>query len=212
VGRHEKAYNWGSVVAARRDLQLEERDDIFADRGLQILYDYILAGQVRLFRGRGIFAATVHTPARPFEEYLRIGKFGHAGLPNMDDLRRPGYPGGRPYLNDLAFRCLHRHAAGTRFIIGGDWNTSRSFGDEGAAFFRRADAEGWVECHWVINHRETQTFFGKRAGPYQLDHLFCDRETGAGLVDCRVMDEKWARELSDHVPLMAEFSDGRNVG
>lgn len=211
VGRHVKQCRWGSIIAARRELQLVERDDVFAERGLQILYDYILAGQVRLPGGGDVFVATVHTPAKEVQKYLKQCKFDDAGLPGIDDLRRPDYPNGRPWLNDLAYRCLQRQVQGKRFIIGGDWNTARGFGDEGAAFFRRAEDEAWTDCHWVKNHKEVRTFLRKSSKPYQDDHLFCDRETGKRLLACRVIAEKWVGQLSDHAPLLAEFSTAKGT-
>ncbi|GEM_PF-1731094 len=209
VGRHVKQLRWGSVIIAKRALRLKERDDLFAERGLQILYDYVLAGQVRLPDGRDVLVATVHTPAKEVQEYLSMRGFDAAGLPGIDDLRRPEHPKGRPYLNDLAFRCLQRQIAGRMFIIGGDWNTARAFGDEGAAFFRRAEDVAWTDCHWVKNKMEVRTFLRKGSKPYQDDHLFCDRETGKSLLACRVIEEEWVGQLSDHAPLLAEFSTAK---
>ena len=42
-------------------------------------------------------------------------------------------------------------------------------------------------------------------GEYQLDHAFCDAETGHLLDTCRVWDDDEVRRLSDHVPLVADF-------
>jgi len=207
-----KQCRWGSVIAARRELQLVERDDVFAERGLQILYDYILAGQIRLPGGGDVFVATVHTPAKEVQDYLDMRRFKDEGLPGIDELRRPGYPVGKPWLNDLAFRCLQRQIAGGRFIIGGDWNTARAFGNEGAALFRRAEAEAWMDCHWVKNHKEVRTFLRKGSKAYQDDHLFCDQETGKRLLACRVIAEEWVGELSDHAPLMAKFGAAKGMG
>jgi endonuclease/exonuclease/phosphatase family metal-dependent hydrolase len=100
---------------------------------------------------------------------------------------------------------------GRRFLIGGDWNSSRLFDNfreydppVATAFFIRARQRGWYESHG--GKPEKRSYLKPTSHPYQLDHLFCNRSLWLQMTDCSVRNEPRVTELSDHAPLVAEFN------
>jgi hypothetical protein len=100
-------------------------------------------------------------------------------------------------------------------VSGGDWNNSRLFDLDanlrkkgqlpfGAMFFTRARDAGWYECHGAEN--EERSYLKPNSRPHQLDHLFCAKATYEHMRDCNVRTEWIAEELSDHAPLVTDFS------
>jgi exonuclease III len=113
-------------------------------------------------------------------------------------------------MNDLAHHAYHGIAEGRSFVIGGDWNTSLLFDQDGATagreFYAQAEADGWVETQWRLHQAETQTWLRKRNRPHQLDHVFCDERLARGLVGSRSLPDMVSfLELSDHAPLIVDF-------
>lgn len=171
------------------------------------MYDLVLVGMLDLPDGGQATVASVHTPAEPLANWIRdygLRDYPALSFPLEEEelvtLRRPGSRQ-RPYYNDFAFVALERLVRGGRFVVAGDWNTSRGF-PGGPEFFQRADERGWAECH---SGPEEQSYFKKGCGPYQLDHGFCDAETAGALKTCYVRANDLPKSLSDHVPLIMEF-------
>lgn len=114
---------------------------------------------------------------------------------------------------DLAAAAL-RGWVGPRFIVGGDWNTARLFDqtypgrwpDAGAGFFEALAGWGWCESLRRFHPEEICTYLDPKSAPYELDHLFTDGETHAGLTSCDVFDGPLVRALSDHAPIVAEVT------
>jgi endonuclease/exonuclease/phosphatase family metal-dependent hydrolase len=203
-GVHRKTWHWGSVIAARLGLNLRFRSELLADPWLAQMYDLVLVGQIEL-GGGPVVLASVHSPAVTVRSWVN----DYADLPLGEDeseaLKRPGCPD-EPYYNDFAFTALARHVAGARFVVGGDWNTCRKYDTPrsraGSAFFERAAAHGWVECH---REPEEASFLGRATATYQLDHAFCDSTTAATVTACRVVLNDVVRAVSDHAPLVVDF-------
>jgi tetratricopeptide (TPR) repeat protein len=111
---------------------------------------------------------------------------------------------------DLVFACARNLAhKGTRFIIGGDWNTAllfdTTYGPRGnEEFFNRMEQSGLHNAHGKFHSQEEQSYFKKGKGPYQLDHVFCDQDTLDQLTMCDVRSMWPVQELSDHAPLVVE--------
>jgi hypothetical protein len=151
-----------------------------------------------------LIVASVHTPAReaPSRTY-----------PGLDPaaIARPGTDG--PWLNDVAFAGYRDLLEGRRFVVGGDWNTSRWVDERGvadvagAAFFDRADSSGWVEVSLDPDRREGKSWYGSSSPrTHQADHIFTDAITAAAVRSFTI--EPWPVAelgLSDHAPLLIEI-------
>jgi endonuclease/exonuclease/phosphatase family metal-dependent hydrolase len=77
-------------------------------------------------------------------------------------------------------------------------------------FWDRIDRGRFVDCHYSRNGYERQTYFRPGAKPHHLkiqdDHLLVTSLLGHRVVHCEVVDTPEARELSDHVPVIAELA------
>jgi endonuclease/exonuclease/phosphatase family metal-dependent hydrolase len=208
VGVARKRQRWGSVIAAKLELDLvEERDVMQASPWLEHLYDYVVVATIRLPDGQHATVSSVHAPPDTVMKWVENPP--PKGF-RARDLKPIAFPGAELWYSDLAWGALDAHVQGGRFIVGGDWNTSRLFDVDksfdppiGAAFFIRARQHGWHECHGDQN--EERTFLKAGSRPYQLDHLFCDRRTGRKQIGCHVWTHDLVAELTDHLPLVAEF-------
>jgi endonuclease/exonuclease/phosphatase family metal-dependent hydrolase len=198
MGRIRKDWKWGSVIAARRELNLVPYEEALAHPWLAQLYDLVLVGRIQV-KQEPIVVASVHSAAVEVRHWIR----DYATTLNLtereyESLRRPNSKE-RPFLNDMAFIALDSLFGKGRFIVGGDWNTCRQF-KGGPEFFGRAKAYGWVECH---QEPEEQSYFGR--GTYQLDHAFVDTLTAAAGIECHVRASDIARSLSDHAPMVVDI-------
>lgn len=208
-GTCAKSGGWGSVIAADPSLNLRPRPDLLDDPWLCLLYDYVVVGEIDLPDGTPAVVASVHTVASTAAAFLG-DPAGIPGVINSDDLARIAQPGDEAWVLDIAFHALHRNTAGSRFIIGGDWNTSRLWDAAGrdgkitnTLFFSRAAKAGWWEC--AADSNEERTFLRPGTRPHQLDHLFCDATTGAAMTGCGVPRHPLVDEVTDHAPLVADF-------
>lgn len=215
MGRFGKTIAWGSVVVAGKELKLRARTDLLTDPWLDLLYDYIVLGEVDLPDGQPAVLASVHAPARRLPEFCAdcVRKPNPLSAEEMRAItRRPD----DPWAADLAFAALGRLGA-KRFFFGGDWNDSRLFDLDracrgrgeppySAMFFTRARDTGWFECHGAKN--EERSYFPARTEtgrPHQLDHLFCDGVTAERMQSCHVRSDWMTTEVSDHAPLVTDF-------
>ena len=165
------------------------------------LYDLVLVGQVQLCN-RPVVVASVHTAAIAVRDWLRdYAKSLSLSSHELESLRRPACTEA-PYLNDLAFTALARTIGDRPFVVAGDWNTCRKYRG-GPEFFSRAKAYGWIECHALP---EEQTYFGKSAGGYQLDHAFVDQGTADSVIGCQFDASSAVRELSDHALMVIDLA------
>lgn len=200
-GRFRKNWNWGSIIAAKHELSLVPHHESLNDPWLAQLYDLVLVGQVQL-RNRPVVVASVHTAAVAVRDWLRdYAKSLSLSSHELESLRRPACTEA-PYLNDLAFTALARTIGDRQFVVAGDWNTCRKYRG-GPEFFSRAKAYGWIECHALP---EEQTYFGKSAGGYQLDHAFVDQGTAGSVIGCQFDASSVVRELSDHALMVIDLT------
>ena len=200
VGQFRKTWNWGSIIAAKRELCLVPHHKSLDDPWLTQLYDLVLVGQLQLTSGP-VVVASVHTAAVSVHDWLRdYAKTLSLSDNELESLRRPDCKE-VPYLNDLAFTSLVRTIAHQPFIVAGDWNTCRKYAG-GPEFFSRAKSHGWIECHDLP---EAQTYFGKSGGAYQLDHAFVDQKTATSLVRCQIHANNAVRDLSDHALMVIDL-------
>jgi exonuclease III len=119
--------------------------------------------------------------------------------------------------NDLAFAACRRLVEGqVRFVVGGDWNTARlmdqipAFGPPSVvAFFAHLHGWGWCESLRKTHpDEEVQTYLDPACQPYELDHIFTDKDLHDRLVRCDAVSDDFIRELSDHAPIVADFATG----
>jgi len=194
---------WASALVARQGTGLRvvapPADGVLSKAG-----SYHSFAELDLGSGDSVFLASVHTS--PHE----APPWGHRGY-RRRAIARPSV--GKPWWNDVAFAGLHELVEGRRFLIGGDWNTSRYVDaagvptPAGAEFFERAATLGWTEVSLDADGREGKTWYGSRnPRPHQPDHVFADAVT-AGLVRSFRIDPYpvEAHGLSDHAPLVLEL-------
>jgi exonuclease III len=209
-----KNHTWGSVIAAAALLNLRTRDDLFNDRWLAAIYEYVVIGEINLPDGSTALVASVHATAEKLEDYFK--RYPYLAPPTQEEMTMIAGGPEEPWMADFVIWSLDRVAAGKRFIIGGDWNNSRLFdcqspmrrrgqGPISTMFFTRAEDRGWFECHGSKNEERSYIGNSYNNRPHQLDHLFCDKKTAKQLVDCSVRLDWLTPELSDHVPMVTEF-------
>ncbi len=165
---------------------------------------YLAVATVSLPDGTTLLVSSVHERTRPASARQLEGLDGPA-------MRRPSVD--VPWWNDVVWHGLADLVRGHRFLVAGDWNTSRWVDADGKPepagleFFERAEADGWVDLHQrTVGHEERSWFGTLSPRVHQPDVIFADALTASGLVDCRV-EPAWAaeRKLSDHAPVIAEL-------
>lgn len=171
---------------------------------LEGLGSYLATAELVLPDGTSILVSSVHTPTRVAPE---------SGHPGFDRTAIARTTVGEPWWNDVAFAGFRRFIGDRRFLIAGDWNTSRWVDEHGVAtpagaeFFDRAANAGWTEVSLDAEGHESKTWYGStNPRTHQPDHAFTDAET-AGLVRSFAI-EPWpitALGLSDHAPLVLEL-------
>jgi endonuclease/exonuclease/phosphatase family metal-dependent hydrolase len=194
---------WASAIVARHGIPLHvvepPPDGLVAHHGA-----YHAVAETSLADGTPLLVASVHTPAREAPAWATKGQ-------DRTAIARQSV--GVPWWNDVAFAGFRDLAAGRRFLVGGDWNTSRYVDAEGvpnaagAEFFERATGDGWIELSLDGDGREQRTWYGStNPRPHQPDHVFADAET-AGTVRSFAIDPSpiVLHDLSDHAPLILEL-------
>ena len=101
--------------------------------------------------------------------------------------------------------------AGRRFIVGGDLNSGRHFDavNKRSSHRRFLDKLATLEandCHFALNGREVQSYWGRAIEAYQLDHLFVDAAAAPAVRACDVLTNDETRRLSDHSPLVLDLA------
>ncbi|MGD8486490.1 MAG: hypothetical protein PVH07_07630 [Chloroflexota bacterium] len=198
---HRPFVRWVTAILARAPLRLVELEGP-ADGELDAM-GHLAAAELGLPGGASMLVGSVHTP---------IGEASRSQLGGRDPelVRTARYQ--VPFKRDAAYAVFRDRTSDRRFIVGGDWSTSRLWdelhdGTSEVDFFERAQGDGWVECYRRFHPSEGQTWFRSDEPPYQLDHVFCDPATGALMLSCEI-DQRPAKELrlSDHAPLVIEFA------
>lgn len=114
----------------------------------------------------------------------------------------------------IAFE-LKRLFASDLFLCGGDINSALLFDTHrkgkvsNRRLFDNLRSAGFVDLRLRHYEAEQQTYFKKRMGPYQLDHVFADEVTEKRVDSWRVLSEAVTadRPLSDHAPIEVVISE-----
>jgi endonuclease/exonuclease/phosphatase family metal-dependent hydrolase len=122
----------------------------------------------------------------------------------------PTQPSVRPFI-DLAFAALRPLLAGRSFVVGGDFNLSRTYDKvygttHHTEFLDGLPARGFFDCMRKFHAEEQQTFWGRTRFAYQNDHIFVSPDLADSVAACEVADRAG---LSDHSPLRLTLADGR---
>ncbi len=203
---------WGSVIAAKPELNLQIPSNYQEYKNIRLIYDYAVFGEIDLPDSNKALIFSVHSPALRLPKYLEIMNYSDALTP--EQMEAMAQNGDKPWALDLIFDVINKAVKGRRFIVGGDWNNSRLFDFDpnlrkrgqlpfSTMFFTRANDAGWCECHGMKN--EERSYLNPRSRPHQLDHLFCDKVTYRNMVDSSVRADWIVYELSDHAPLVTDF-------
>lgn len=200
----------GSAVLARKAYQPEHIDSgrlpESEQRWLTFFARYV--GTARLtVEGAVVNVASVHALA---------GEVNNAAITDDDHLATKRASKDRARYNDVAANALLPLTRESQFIIGGDWNiallfdtTSPATAPGSAEFFAARTADGWHHALRKFSPAEVRTYLDPKSAAYELDHIFTDHESHSTLTACHVLSDPVLQALSDHAPLMAEFSTGR---
>jgi hypothetical protein len=198
---------WASAIVAKPTLGLRPLE-LDPSSLLGRFGSYLASGEMPTPEGSPMLVASVHTRAAEAPDWVTTGHDRNA-------IARESV--GVPWSNDVAFAgyrdLLAARPAGSRFLIGGDWNTARFVDEqrvpkaEGAEFFQRSAEVGWREITLDADGHEGRTWYGPGGPlPYQPDHVFAD---AAIAKQVRTMEiEAYPVEtlgLSDHAPLVLEL-------
>jgi len=194
---------WASAIVTRRGTPLLPVT-LPPDGVIERAKSYHATADLELAGGERLLVASVHTS--PHE----APPWGHRGY-KRTAIARPSV--GKPWWNDVAFAGYRDLVAGRRFIVAGDWNTSRWLDTNGVPepagqeFFDRAAAAGWVELSLDAEGREGKTWYGSTNPRLcQLDHVFADATTAELLRSFRIDPYPVeALGLSDHAPMILEL-------
>ena len=200
IGRFEF---FASALLARPAASIEA---VAMTRGsaLERFGSYLSTAELSLSDGTKLLISSVHTSAR------EAPAWGHPGFERAAIARTTV---GDPWWNDVAFAAYRELLDGRRFILAGDWNTSRYLDEHGVAnpagaeFFDRALRADWVDISLDADGREVKTWYGfETLHPHQADHAFTDAETAA-MVRTFAVDPWPVTELglSDHAPLLFDI-------
>jgi endonuclease/exonuclease/phosphatase family metal-dependent hydrolase len=153
-----------------------------------------------------IWLASVHSDAHPVRAE-RLGGRSIEGIRRCD--RR------KIWEVELVVADLERLFAGSRFIAGGDLNSSLLFDASrpgktaNADLFANLAEAGFVDLRTPFFEEEQRTWFRPGDRHFQLDHVYADAETATAISSWRVVLEAVEREppLSDHAPIEVILAD-----
>ena len=116
------------------------------------------------------------------------------------------------WLLDVLFYFL-RNRLGSQIIIGGDFNYSRRLDKPNKPsgnneFFDRIKQEGFISLHRMFHSDDEQTLFDKRPVKHQVDYLYADDPIARHAGSCVVRRDDNVMQMSDHVPVVADFMFG----
>lgn len=199
---HHVDRDQGSCIVARASVQPE------AVAGEGLLDDFksrFTIARITMPDGYERIVASVHPSARALTESDIADDQNEKWRRSTEE---------RAWQNDGFVRAFSDQftAAHAPFLIGGDWNTARLFdvtypdsAPSGQEFFDTTASLGWTELHRRMHVREQQTYIDPASAPYQLDHLFSEAALANRMTRCDVFDGNLLREVSDHLPLVADF-------
>jgi len=125
------------------------------------------------------------------------------------------------WVTDLLWAALKnaKLSGDQRWVVGGDLNSSETFdatwGSGNAEFLKRMNNLGLTECLRAHNRKLIPTFKNSKDGGviHQIDHLFVTRNLYECITNCVPGEQEvvFGRSLSDHLPIIADFSEGLSV-
>lgn len=194
---------WASAVVARRGSSLLPAM-VPAGGALEREGSYFATAELDLSDGGPMLVSSVHAAPHVAPGWRHPGYDAKA-------IARPSV--GEPWCNDVAFAGFRELVDGRRFLLAGDWNTSRWVdadgvpATDGQEFFDRAAAAGWVELSLDEHGREGKSWYGSTNPRFcQLDHIFADAGTAATVRSFRIDPYPVeAHGLSDHAALILEL-------
>jgi endonuclease/exonuclease/phosphatase family metal-dependent hydrolase len=201
---------WASALVGRRGITVHAAT-LPTGGVLERARAYLATAELELATGERLLVSSVHAPSRMAPQW------GHPGYERSAIARASV---GEPRWNDVMFAGFRELVEGRRFLLAGDWNTSRWLDANGVAapagqeFFDRVSAAGWVELSVDANGREGKSWYGStNPRVSQPDHVFADATTAAGLrafrIDAYPVE---AHGLSDHAPLVLDLDLRLGVG
>lgn len=161
--------------------------------------------------GHGIWLASVHSDAASFEEINKRYPDWYGDLPPRNNVLR---------CSEAAMWEIEVIAAELRpvlddshFVLGGDLNSARLFDDhpggENERLFANLHAQGYVDTRPRHSAQEVRTYFKEGRRPFQLDHVFADRDTESTIASWRVLEAPaGSLGLSDHAPIEILLGSG----
>ena len=182
IDKNGKKLHWGSTIWTR-DLPLKK----FSLDGYLGQPGRVVGATTTLPDSTSLYLVCIHVPTGDNNRYV---------FPNLETV----------------FCELDVKLTGTRGIIGGDLNTARKLGIRWPKYGHREfwasiDRGRFVDCHYSRHSDERQTFYRRNAKLDKLkiqdDHLFVTSLLEKQFKDCKVINTPKARELSDHLPVIA---------
>lgn len=201
-----------SSVLARRELHPVELDrtslPAAEQRWLAYLSGYVSTAELVVGNERRLRVASVHAIANVVDNPA-LSEAEH------EFVRRRALE--RAWHNDLAVAALKPWVSKGNFVVGGDWNNAVLFdttypsgaeGGPGASteFFTSRLGHGWYHALRKFSPTEVRTYLDPKSAPYELDHIFTDSHLHERLNNCMVLDDPPVTELSDHAPIVADFT------
>lgn len=124
------------------------------------------------------------------------------------------------WVADLLLAAIKQSPPGSddAWIIGGDFNLSVTFDMKSERprgnqeYLDRMKTLGFTECLYAHCGRLTPTYMSKKSSnsvQHQMDHLFVTQCLADRLLSCVVGDADlvFGQRISDHLPIVADFSD-----
>lgn len=198
----------GSAVLARKSFLPAPCDRASLpgteQRWLAFLGGYVATAQLNL-SGGVLNAASVHALA---------GDIDHESVTDADHAAIRGPSSARGRYNDMAAAALLPLTRSGSFVIGGDWNVALLFdanypstAPASAEFFEARARANWHHALRKFSEQEVRTYLDPQSDGYELDHLFTDQGLHEALSRCAVPGDPSLSQLSDHAPLIADFTD-----
>jgi exonuclease III len=163
----------------------------------------VVGARLRLANNSGLVAVSVHSPARTVSRTL----VPQGIIPEIK-LKQNRWI----WRADVIYGALrHLPRITNKFVVGGDWNTSRLFDERygprgNEEFFQRMSDAGLMDCRQGFFPVEQRTWFRPGNAHYQLDHVFCDPASGKNIRKYRVDPTPAESGLSDHATVVVEFN------
>jgi endonuclease/exonuclease/phosphatase family metal-dependent hydrolase len=210
MGRRREAWTYLRETLKPDIALLQEAPQAYCQQGEQLCFEPLFGWGTAVY-SRGLpmeqIAFSSLQPGRSVLVRVRIGDGDGLLVASLHGqiIRNRIIPQLAPLLDEIE-RIIHGRTA----IIGGDFNTTRTFIQTAPRnghreFFEHMDTH-YVDWVWKAFKCEQPTQFRARdKNHYQVDHLFVTRDLKERLGPCTVGDINETLPLSDHVPIRAQL-------